>query len=33
MTLVKRTMDQRFVADPHQRVIGEKSYDSDGLEE
>jgi transposase len=33
VTLVKRTVDERFVAEPPHRVIGDKAYDSDGLDE
>jgi transposase len=33
VTLVSQTIDQRFVADLPERVIGDKAYDSDGLDE
>jgi transposase len=32
VTLVERTVEQRFVADPPERLIGDKAYDSDGLD-
>jgi transposase len=31
--LVQRTVEERFVADPPQRLIGDKAYDSDKLDE
>jgi transposase len=31
--LVERTVEQRFVADPPERLIGDKAYDSDALDE
>jgi transposase len=31
--LVAATMEQRFVADVPERLIGDKAYDSDGLDE
>jgi transposase len=30
--LVTRTLEQRFIADVPQRLIGDKAYDSDGLD-
>jgi transposase len=30
--LVARTLEQRFIADVPQRLIGDKAYDSDGLD-
>jgi transposase len=30
---VAETVDQRFVADPPQRLVGDKAYDSDRLDE
>jgi transposase len=30
--LVEQTLEQRFVADVPQRLIGDKAYDSDGLD-
>lgn len=33
VTLVSETIQQRFVADLPERVIGDKAYDSDGLDE
>ena len=33
VTLVSETIQQRFVPDPPERVIGDKAYDSDGLDE
>jgi transposase len=33
VTLVTRTVDERFVADPPERLIGDKAYDSDRLDE
>ena len=33
VTLVKRTVEERFVCDPPQCLIGDKAYDSDGLDE
>ena len=32
VTLVERTVEQRFVADPPERLIGDKAYDSDALD-
>lgn len=32
MKLVTRTVDERFVADPPERLIGDKAYDSDRLD-
>src|SRR6266498_2248828 len=32
VTLVERTVEQRFVADPPERLIGDKAYDSDELD-
>jgi len=31
--LVTRTVDERFVAEPPERVIGDKAYDSDRLDD
>ena len=31
MKLATRTLDQRFVADPPERLIGDKAYDSDAI--
>lgn len=28
-----QTLDERFVADPPERLVGDKAYDSDGLDE
>lgn len=33
MTLVATTVDERFVADVPERLIGDKAYDSDPLDE
>lgn len=33
VTLVDQTLDERFVADPPERLVGDKAYDSDGLDE
>ena len=33
MKLVAATMEQRFVAEVPERLIGDKAYDSDGLDE
>jgi transposase len=33
VTLVAQTLEQRFVAEPPQRLIGDKAYDSDRLDE
>lgn len=33
MKLVAATVEQRFVADVPERLIGDKGYDSDGLDE
>ncbi len=33
VTLVQRTIEERFVADPPERLIGDKAYDSDKLDE
>ena len=32
VTLVERTVEQRLVADPPERLIGDKAYDSDALD-
>ena len=32
MKLVSRTLEQRFIADVPQRLIGDKAYDSDKLD-
>ena len=32
VTLVERTVEQRFVADPPERLIGDKAYDSYALD-
>jgi transposase len=31
--LVSRTLEQRFIADVPQRLVGDKAYDSDGLDD
>ena len=33
MTLVSDTLDQRFVAEPPTKLIGDRAYDSDPLDE
>jgi transposase len=33
VTLVQQTLDARFIADIPQRLIGDKAYDSDALDE
>lgn len=33
MTLVQETVEQRFIADVPERLVGDKAYDSDGLDE
>jgi transposase len=33
VTLVQRTLEERFVAEPPERLIGDKAYDSDKLDE
>jgi IS5 family transposase len=33
VTLVGQTLDGRFVAERSQRLIGDRAYDSDGLDE
>ena len=33
VTLVRRTVEERFVAQPPERLIGDKAYDSDRLDE
>ncbi len=32
VTLVQRTVEERFVAEPPERLIGDKAYDSDKLD-
>jgi len=32
VTLVENTLEERFVADVPERLIGDKAYDSDGLD-
>ena len=32
MKLVARTIEERFIADPPERLIGDKAYDSDPLD-
>lgn len=32
MTLVNQTIDHRFVAEEPERIIGDRAYDSDGLD-
>ncbi len=33
VTLVAATLEERFVVEPPERLIGDKSYDSDGLDQ
>ena len=33
MTLVQATVEQRFIPDVPERLVGDKAYDSDGLDE
>ena len=33
MTLVEKTLDSRFITEQPQRMIGDKAYDSDGLDQ
>ena len=33
MTLVEKTLDSRFVSEQPRRMIGDKAYDSDGLDQ